>query len=290
VFYGIGRCLFSGNNDALMLESLKEQGLENDFAHYQGRAGGMFQLALGLSALIGGFVSVYGLRLVFALGVLPQLATVIVALYVTEPRIHIVRPKAGWRQLCEAVTYVRHHKSLRLLVAGQALSYGFGEATFWFMGTYVNTLWPSWALGIYRGINHAFGFAGFWFAGKILARLSPARMLFVADVAGFLSSFVAVVLGNGLSPLLMATGAVFFGPYMVARDQLLQSRFTPHQRATLGSIASFAGSILYAFAAVVIGVVSDRFGLAAGVSFGLLASLSALPFFIAFMRTSDEAL
>ena len=76
------------------------------------------------------------------------------------------------------------------------------------------------------------------------------------------------------------SGSILFGPGIVARDYLLQREFTDEQRATMGSVASFAGSIVYAIVAFWIGIVADHFGLAAGVGFGVVMSATSLPLYV----------
>jgi len=43
---GLSVALFSGNNDALLFETLKSLGKEKRFHHYQGKASSMFQIGL----------------------------------------------------------------------------------------------------------------------------------------------------------------------------------------------------------------------------------------------------
>ena len=53
----------------------------------------------------------------------------------------------------------------------------------------------------------------------------------------------------------------------------------------MGSVASFAGSIVYAIVAFWIGSVADHVGLAAGVGFGVAMSATSLPLYVwLFMR------
>ena len=45
----------------------------------------------------------------------------------------------------------------------------------------------------------------------------------------------------------------------------------------MGSVATFAGSIVYAIAGFCIGIIADHFGIVAGVGFGVAASAISLP-------------
>ena len=51
-FEGLAFALFSGNNDALLFDTLKAEGEELQFASFQGRLSSMYQFALAASALV----------------------------------------------------------------------------------------------------------------------------------------------------------------------------------------------------------------------------------------------
>ena len=284
ILNGLSVCLFNGNNSALLYETLKANGLEEKFHHYQGRTNSMFQLALGISALCSSLMTSHGLRFIFILGVVPQILAVFVSFMFQEPSVHVASNKNGFVHLKHAFIKVIHNPRLRLLMIGQAISYGAGEASFNFRNAYINVLWPVWALGIYRSLNNACGFFGYWFSGRIIDRLTAPYVLAFSEAYWFCSQIVAVVISNVISPIVFITGASLYGPFMVARDKLLQSEFADEQRATMGSVASFMGSLFYAVMAFGIGAVSDRYSLAAGVAFGVSISAISMPIYIWLFR------
>ncbi|MBI3419139.1 MAG: hypothetical protein HY053_03295 [Proteobacteria bacterium] len=142
---------------------------------------------------------------------------------------------------------------------------------------------------MYKAFNHALGFLGYWFSGKIIERIGAAYTLIVREVYWFLSQSLALVLSNVLTPILFLTGAPFFGPGQVARDKLMQEEFSDEQRATMGSVASFMGSLVFTVAALAIGAVADHFGLLAGVALGVVMTASSLPFYIWVFRKDFRA-
>ncbi len=283
VFCGLSECLFNGNNNALLYESLKSSGQEGRFHHYQGRTSSMFQLALGLSAICASLLTGHGLRFLFILGIIPQALSIIVGLFFEEPRAHISAPQKSFHHLKEACVKIRGNTHLLLLVIAQALSRA-DEAKFQFQTIFVNTLWPTWALGIYRAMSNGLSFLGFWFSGRIVDRFKETYVLAIERAYTLVSQTIGLILSNVMSPGLFMSASVLFGPGIVARDHLLQKEFTDEQRATMGSVASFAGSIVYAIAAFCIGVIADRFGIAAGVAFGVAISATSLPLYVWLFR------
>ncbi len=276
-FVGLGQCLFSGNNNALLYETLKAEGLERKFHHYRAGTGSMYQLALCLSAFSAIWLSHFGLRFVFAVAIIPQVLGIFVSLMFEEPRIHVVEKQKSWSILKKACVAIWKNPKLILLVAGKAVNYGTGEAAFKFEAAFINSLWPS--IGLYRGLHHALSFVGFRVAGHVVERSKPVYIFVVRDLYLFISAVAAAWMNNFFSPLLLMLGAIFFGPGEVASDHLMQSEFTDEQRATMGSVASSVTSIVFAIAAVLMGVVSDAYGLRCGVAFAAALSFISLPIY-----------
>ncbi|MGE3624439.1 MAG: MFS transporter [Bdellovibrionales bacterium] len=282
--FGLSLALFSGNNNAMLYETLKAEGKEKRFHHYQGRASSMFQIGLGVSAFLAGFIAPFGLRIVFMLGIIPQILAVIVSLLMKEPRTHIEVEEKSLAHFMSALRTVWRNPRLRLLTVAQSISYGFGEASFMFNTAFVNMVWPTWAVAAYRMLAHIFAFAGYWFSGKILDRIKPAFALAAASAYGLVSGLAAVFMANIVSPLIFVTGSGFFGAYMVARDKIMQEEFNDRQRATMSSVITFGGSLVSGAAALILGLIADHYGVIAALASGILLSGTALPVFVRMFR------
>jgi hypothetical protein len=63
----------------------------------------------------------------------------------------------------------------------------------------------------------------------------------------------------------------------IAQQTLLQREFTHRERATMGSLASLLGSVLYALVALGAGLVADRWGIVAALFTIQAVVLMALP-------------
>ncbi len=125
-----------------------------------------------------------------------------------------------------AILKVWHNPRLILMIIAQAINFGANESNFQFQTAYINILWPTWALGLYRGLTHALSFFGFWFSGKIIDRVREPYVLVVRDLYWFFSQSIGLALSNVVTPILFVSGSPFFGPGLVARDHLLQKEFT----------------------------------------------------------------
>jgi MFS family permease len=187
VLHGLSMCLFNGNNNALLYETLKSANRENEFHHELGRTSSMFQIALGLSGFCAIFLVPYGLRWIVIFSIVPQILAFFVSLFFKEPRVHIHEPQKNLTHLKTAVLKVRRNPRLILMIIAQAINFGANESNFQFQTAYINTLWPTWALGLYRGLTHALSFFGFWFSGKIIDRVREPYVLVGRDLYWFLN-------------------------------------------------------------------------------------------------------
>jgi len=281
---GLSLALFSGNNNALLFETLKAEGKEKQYHHVQGRASSMFQLGLGISALLASFIAPHGLRIVFMLGIAPQVLATIVSLFFVEPRKHIAIEEKSFAHLRVAFGQVVRNPRLRLLTVAQSMSYGIGEAVYTFNNAFINSLWPIWAVAIYRALTNGLGFIGFWFAGKLIDRIKVGAVLVLASTYGLVSGLIATLMANVISPIVFLSGSLFFGPSMVAYDYILQQEFTDKQRATMASVISFSSRFVSGLAALALGAIADHFGLVVAMVCGVIGSGIALPVYLRLFR------
>lgn len=272
LFEGVARSLFTGNNTALLYDTARASKKEHEYHHLLGRTSMMFQLGLGISAVLGGILALGSLRLVVALSVIPQVLAIFVSLRVKEPEVHKAISENSLEHFMEAFRHLKGHRRLKWLTLAQCLGYGFGEANYTFVAAYFKTLWPLWAIGFLRGAGNAAAAASFWMSGRMIDRFGHFPILIFARVYSFIANASALILNSLVSPALISSTSLFFGTITVANDHLVQQTFTDDQRATLGSLVSFLGSLVYVPASLLIGVVAD----AAGPRVAILISVSIL--------------
>jgi fucose permease len=226
----------------------------------------------------------YALPFIIVIGIVPQIMAVGVSFFFREPRVHIHEHQKSFHHLTEACIKIWKNPRLRLLMLGQAISYGAGESNYQFKATFVGSLWPGAGAGLYRAGVHFINIFTFWFSSFILKYIKPAHFLAIREVWWFVTQMIAVFIENFISPVLFMSGALVYPPGEVAHEYLLQNEFTDGQRATMGSVISFASSIAYAIMAFAIGWLADHFGLAAGVGFGVIAGVFSLPIYVYLFR------
>ena len=101
-------------------------------------------------------------------------------------------------------------------------------------------------------------------------------MLIIANIYTRIANFIAYGVPTLLSPVLMASSSIFYGATSVAKNSLMQREYTQEQRATLGSLNSFIGSIFFALFAPLLGIIADTYGPAKTLIFVQFCMLSVL--------------
>ncbi|MGI8551464.1 MAG: MFS transporter [Dehalococcoidia bacterium] len=257
---GLARALFSGNDAALLYETLAEVHLEELYPEYLGKISAAEPLAFALAALAGGFIATRSFHLAFWLTLLPQTIALCLTFFLREPLAVSRQGTRGSGYVRQALRQFGRNQKLRLLVTASALRYAFGESAFQFQPAFFQMLWPIWALGLQRTLTNAASALSFYFSGRVIARFEALKVLMAEVLIDRLLNTVALLFPSIVSPILMSLTAFTYGPAEVATGTLLQQEFTQEQRATMGSISSQAENLAFAIAAVGIGLVADRVG------------------------------
>ena len=262
VMEGLAFSLFSGNNDAFLYDTLKSERIEAQFAEWQGRVSAMFQLALAVSAAVAavglGWLS---LRWMFVLTLGPAAAGLVFAALLDEPRRHSdAIPTNVFAHLREAVAAFGRDARLRQLSLASMLAFALGEAKHMFHPVFFALFWPAWALGVAGVAVHALASFGFRIGGWAVRRFGELRVLLGGSGASIAIGVGAVLVPTVASPGIVALSSIFFGPANVAQSSLMQRAFTDAQRATMASLISLGGNLLFAVAVFAIGAAADRIG------------------------------
>lgn len=256
---GLSWAFFSGNNDALLYDTLKESKSENRFPEFLGKTGSMFQAGLAISALLGAYLALWSFRTVLAVSIIPQAICFFIALFMVEPRVHTGKIRANiYGNLKTAFSEFIRNVRLRNLSLASVISNGIEETIFQFNPAFVAIFWPAWGLGVARFLGHASSAMGYWFSGPVLKRVAPIKIVLYGSLLSRIKNIIAVGFPTVISPVLLSTG--LHGLREVSKGTLLQKEFTDHQRATMASLNSFLSSIFFGIFAFSFGYFADNIG------------------------------
>ncbi|MEI8067638.1 MAG: MFS transporter [Candidatus Shapirobacteria bacterium] len=284
VVQGLGRSFYSGNNDALLYDNLQEMKNTDDFAEHNGKINSMAQIALGVSAMIGGFIAYFSFPLLMWISVIPQLICLVLALKLTEIKEISHQSTNIFNHTKEAFKNLISNVKLRYISLSDMISFGLGEAGWNFRSAFIATIWPVWAIGIAQVLCNFGSSLSFHFSGKALKKIKPINVLIFKINLNVAVNLIALVLSNIFSPILMSINSLFYGIGQVSKDKLLQDEFTSKQRATMGSLNSLGGSLCYAIFAILLGVLADKFGPRNALIVQSILVLSVLYFYFSFKK------
>lgn len=259
ILEGLARSFYSGNNNALLYDSLNKSDRKEELEKFMGHIGSAEQWALGIAALLGGILAArYSFNLVMWLSVVPLFLCFATSWWLIEITNEERNEGNVYLHLKEAVSNFVKNKNLRLLSLSSIISFGLSEAGFQFRSVFVASLWPLWAIGSAQMLSNIGAAIGFGWSGKILKRFKSINILWFDMIYSKVIDLVALTFPTVASPALMTTTSILYGPSSVAEGSLLQKEFSDKQRATMGSLNSLGKSISFALAATFLGLIADK--------------------------------
>jgi len=261
ILSGLGRSFYSGNNQALLYDTLLEDNQESKFHNYLGSVSSMFQLALAISALLGSFIAAWSFSLVVWLTLIPNIICIVISLKIYEPKRHSKKLEGNiYTHLSDAVREFLKNKRLRLLSISDVLKFGIGEASFTFSSAFIALVWPIWAIGLSKALTFAAGALSFKYSGKIIDKYNPGRLLIISSLYNRISNLIALIFPTVFSPILLNSNALLYGVSSVSTSMLMQKEYTHEKRATMDSLNSLAGSLFFGIFAIILGFSADKIG------------------------------
>lgn len=258
ILEGLSLSFFSGNNDALLYDTLKEKAKEHEYHTFLGKVSSLYGFAGGISAILAGIIAIYSLQLVVWLSIVPQIALVLSSFFLIEPKVHGRKSGNIYTHLKGSFAVFLQNKKLRNLSVANFLSYGIGESAYQFFPSFFVSLLPVWAVGLVRALPNINSAIGYYFSGKLIDRFAQLPLLIVGYSYARFIHLVSLLFPTILSPFLMSTSSFFHGITDTAKNSLIQKEFTDHQRATMGSVNSLGSTLTYAIASVLLGVLADK--------------------------------
>jgi MFS family permease len=275
ILEGLSTAFYNGNNDALLYDTLRQEGKTADYHRVLGKTSAMFQVGLAVAAVLGGFIASWSFIVLMWISVIPQILCFLISLKFAEPP-QIKRTKNIYEHVFTASKLFIHNIQLRRLSLSSILSFALGESSFQFQAAFYAMVWPIWAIGIAKTVSNVGAAISFHFSGKLIDKYHPIKWMLASNIYNRIANTVAVIFPSVFSPVLMSSTSIFFGVSSVAKNTLIQKEFTNEQRATMDSLNSLAGSIAFAIYAPMLGLVADRIGPANALIMTQILSISFL--------------
>ncbi len=232
--FAIGFSLISGADDALVYDTLAEQGKQAEAKNIFGKAHAIHLVGMFIAAFIGsGLAARYGLHWPVILSVIPYTIAAIVAWSLDEPQhVKVVaKTHSSWAHLKDGFRYLFQHKTLRLIALDGILVYLAAWFVYW---TYPILLEQFHTPLIYFGVFQALSLAAEIAVASNFVRLekwfgSARRFLQFSALATAIGFFLVAGFPSIITVLLFVILAGGFGQ---ARFELLRAYMNDHIEST----------------------------------------------------------
>jgi len=279
ILLGISLAFISGSDSALLYETLKADGSEQDYARHQGRMSGYAQGGEALGALFAGVFYAYAPVLPFILQVGVWLLVLLLTRTMVEPTRIITSPAS---HLAEALRSARYafveNRGLRYTIL---INTFLGIASFypvWLIQPYMQQAGVplTWFGPVWCGANLTvafFSLASHRAAGYLGDRFMVLLFLVLIGV-GYLGLGVIGGVWGFLFYYLLTSMRGLRGPMML---NLTQKECPSANRAGILSLQSLSFRLLFVCTGPLVGMLADRAGIGRAFLYLLYAFLIILP-------------
>ncbi len=288
ILEGISRSFYSGNNDALLYDTLADEKRESEFKEHLGKTSSHEFTAIAISAVIGGFIAQSSFSWVMWLAVGSQVLLLAVSYLFIEPKSRQTKSTNVFSHLKEAFGMFITNKKLRLISIASMLEFSISDLAYQFRGAFFATIWPIWAIGFASIISNVGASISFYFSGMILKKIKAETMTVIRSSFDKIISLISLVFPTIVSPALMSSTSLLYGVGLVAENHLKQREFSDHQRATMASLISLGRSFGLAFMTLILGQAADILGPRIALILMTLLGFSATFFYFAMYKLPHE--
>lgn len=266
VFCAIGWNLESGAGEAMVYDSLKETGEETRFMKVQGINEVVYQIALGLALLIGGWIALHSYEDLYLGQVVVLIASILLATLFRETKIDKRdRKKMNLRtsikdQYIGSFQVVRGNRRLIYLILFINALGIFTTTTFFYMQIYckVNGVQEN-AIGLLFAASGGIGALGGLFAYRLERFFKEKRLLYLLPVLFMIVMWGMVRFQTAVGAFLLIgfIDSLMFVVYSDYINRLLPSE----RRATLLSFSNMVFSFFMIFLFPAFGLIGEHFDL-----------------------------
>ena len=260
IFEGLERAFFSGNNEALLYDTLKEAGLEKEYKTYLGKTSSMYQLASIIGVIVGGLlISFTSIRFLMLLTLIPKLINLYICLKIKDPKIQTDKISNNpFSQIKDMFKKVKNNSQLKKIILADTIACCVGESSYQFRPMFYQSLWPDWALGIPSLLSNVGKFVSNWFAGGIIKKFGDKTVLVVGNLYSLFSNVIGFAINSVVSPLILVSNSLF--PTNISKNSLMNEYYSDELRASMASLTSLIVTLATSIVMILIGALADSIG------------------------------
>lgn len=260
IFMGLANSLFSGNNSAILFDTMKADNSLSLHHKILGHGHAVGYSGRAASALICALILYLSsdLKLLFWLTLLPQIAAFLVALAIIDPQIVTPHKDNIKNHLAKAFSLLRRNHKAKWLTLAFVGDCSVGYVGYEMITAFINTLIPSWAVGVFEALFCIFGGIGAYISSAIIKLTGYLKGFIFGILLIGLLRMLSIFIGTLIAPILFIFSQLIYAITDASQQHLLQMEYTDKERATIGSITSLISSIVWAISSVLIGWLADK--------------------------------
>ncbi|MDA5110713.1 MFS transporter [Brevibacillus thermoruber] len=259
---GVGMTFISGAEEALLYDSLKKDGKENEFSRYVGRYLAIITLVLAIAMGAGGFLKAISWSTVFIVSVIFQIFAIIVSLLLKEISFGEAEDRQTFASILkDATEFLKMNGATRMFIIGIALYTGVTSTFYMFTQELFNQLgYAVYLISLFFGIESLLSAYISEKAHVIEKKFSPKSVLLASVViTGVFFVFVLIEV-NVLLLLAFFVISLIYNLFSPVSYSVVNKEIPSEQRATLLSVMSFITSTVMFVLFPILGYVADKFG------------------------------
>ena len=257
VLNGLSWALASGNNRALLYDSMVQIGRKKDYHQEVSKNISLEQLSLAISSLMGMVFVFISLRAVMFASIVPAIIAFAITLKLEEVKKSYDNEKTSLVHIFNSIRYLLKHKRLRGISLAETLHYGLNEAAFDFNAVFFKQFVPEWSLGIFRSIGHFANSLGNYLSFFSAKHLGLNLTILLGACLDNFINIISVLAASVWSPIIKIISTFSSGVKEPAVETFFQNDCSEQERATILSIISLFSSLFYSLCAVLIGMLAD---------------------------------
>lgn len=260
IFEGLERAFFSGNNEALLYDTLKEAGLEKEYKTYLGKTSSMYQLASIIGVIVGGLlISFTSVRFLMLLTLIPKVINLYICFKIKDPKIQTDEISSNpFSQIKDMFKKVKNNSQLKKIIIADTIACCVGESSYQFRPMFYQSVWPNWALGIPSLLSNVGKFISNWFAGGIIKKFGDKKVLVVGNLYSLFSNVFGFAINSVVSPLILVSNSLF--PTNISKNSLMNEYYSDELRASMASLTSLIVTLATSIVMILIGALADSIG------------------------------
>ena len=262
IFNGLAMALSSGNDQALIYDSLKEEGKEQYYKKVIGTMYALWPLGASIGSIIGGYLAHISLKTPIVYSFIPISIAFVLSFFLKEPNCHKTEENNLFKHIGSSVKVITKSKQLLILIVGGLILMSLGESMHLLKPLFFEFKEiPLIYFGYFNALIFGLASLGFYISHSVSEKFGNKKTLIFSLLLALLFTIVATFTHKYVAAFFLAFSSIFFGIRNTVIDYLFNKNIPSSYRATINSINSFVSKIGIAIMVPFIGYFADLYNI-----------------------------